>query len=47
VRGDALLADEHALGLLDDGAGVQCCLQLGGQFGLLLAHHHGRDEQRG
>ena len=47
VRGQALLADQHALGLLDDGAGVQRVLQLTGQLGLLLAHHHAGDEQGG
>ena len=47
VRGQALLTDQHALGLLDDGPGVQRGLQLNGQFGLLLAHQHARDEQGG
>ncbi len=47
VRGQALLADQHALGLLDVGPGVQRVLQLTGQLGLLLAHHHAGDQQGG
>ena len=47
VGGKTLLTDEHALGLLDDSPGVQRALQLRGQHGLLLAHHHAGDEQGG
>jgi hypothetical protein len=45
VRGQALLADEDALGLLDDGAGVQRGLKLRGECRVLLAQHHGGDQQ--
>ena len=33
---ESLLADEHALGLLDDGPRVQRRLQLGGQYAELF-----------
>jgi len=47
VCGKSLPTDEHTLGLLDDGPGIQRRLQLGGQFGLLFAKQHAGDEQRG
>ena len=45
--GDALPADQHALGLLDDLPRVQRALKLDGELGLLLALHHAGDQQRG
>src|ERR1700689_798479 len=44
-RGETMPLHQHALGLLDDLPGVQGALELEREAALLLALHHGRDEQ--